>query len=209
MSQSNLPLVRIAIPADRGEIIAMVKAHHAENGIVFKLEEDRVNETLNKHFNRTGGIVGVIGTTGSLQAACCLIFSDLWYSGSWHICELFNYVKPQYRSSNNADALMEFSKQCSLKIGLPLIAGVITSKQTAAKTRLYRRRYGSAAGAFFVFNMPEAREMMPDRDFMMVFEPEEDRRKRVRAERKLARSNSGVSLLPALHTANATGLVMQ
>jgi GNAT superfamily N-acetyltransferase len=204
----GLPLVRKAEPADRGEIVAMVKDHHAENEIVFALDEDQVNNALNKHYNRTGGIVGVIGTTGSLEACCALVFSDLWYSKAWHICELFNYVKPEYRNSNNADALMEFAKQCSLTIGLPLIAGVITSKQTAAKTRLYRRRYGSAAGAFFLFNAPHT-EPMPDRDFMMVFEPEEDRQRRRREERKRARKENGLALMPALQTTNATGLVMQ
>ena len=208
MTTDNLPVVRVAVPADRNEIVAMVKDHHAENKIVFPLDEDQVHNALNKHYNRTGGIVGVIGPTGSLEACCSLVFSDLWYSKSWHICELFNYVKPEYRNSNNADALMEFAKQCSLKIGLPLIAGVITRKQTAAKTRLYRRRYGSAAGAFFMYNAPQT-DLMPDRDFMMVFEPEADRRKRLREESKRARKENGVMLAPALQTTNATGLVMQ
>ena len=170
MTHSNLPIVRPAVPEDRPEIWQMCRELHAENGI-FGFDEDCVNAMLDKHYQRTGGIIGVIGSTGRLEASCCLVFADIWHSKSdTHIEEIWNYVKPAYRKSHNVDALMEFSKAASLKIGVPLMAGVITNKHTAAKVRLYQRHYGTPAGAFFVYNAQWQNEHEPSvEDFNSLF----------------------------------------
>jgi hypothetical protein len=173
--------VRPAEQSDRPEILAMCHELHSDNGI-FTFDESRVNQVLDKHYDRSGGIIGVIGSTGALEACCALIFSDLWYTTEWHIAELFNYVKPEYRKSHNADALMEFGKECSRRIGLPLIGGVITNRQTVQKVRLYRRRFGAPAGAFFVLNAIWKNETISNKDFSQLFEERADKRKRERRE---------------------------
>jgi hypothetical protein len=71
---------------------------------------------------------------------------------------MWNYVAPDYRRSRNADALIHFGFDLSMRLSaaygfrVPFIAGLLTNKQTAAKVRLYRRMFGNPAGAFFVFN---------------------------------------------------------
>jgi hypothetical protein len=94
----------------------------------------------------------VIGPPGRLEASTCLLISETYYSCAWHLSELWNFVKPEFRKSRNAEALIEFGKKCSNEIGIPLITGIITNSKLAQKVRLYRKRLGYPAGAFFIYN---------------------------------------------------------
>ena len=157
----ELPNVRIAEPTDRDEILAMCRRLHSENGL-FSLNEKKLDNCLSKSFNRAGGIVGVIGDVGHIEASICMELSDFYYTDDWHLAELWNYVEPEYRKSRNAEALIEFGKSCSEKMGIPFITGIITNKHMAGKVRLYRRLLGYPAGAFFVHNSKWKSEPMED-----------------------------------------------
>lgn len=176
----NLPTVRRAEPGEEDEILAMCQSLHDENGL-FSFSRDKVLDCLRSCYERRGGIVGVIGESGALQASIGIQISDTYYSNDWHLAELWTYVMPQHRRSHNADALIEFGKKCAIEIGVPLITGIITNKQLAEKTRLYRRRLGTPSGVFFVFNARWANETAPSMEaFYPAFESRSDKRQRLK-----------------------------
>jgi hypothetical protein len=159
--QQELPAVRIARPADEEAVMESCRRLHRENGL-FSFNDDKVRSCLHRCFNAEGTIVGVIGEPGNLQASTCMAISDYYYSNDWHLAELWNYVEKEHRRSRNAEALIEFGKECSEKMGVPFLTGIITNKQMAGKVRLYRRLLGYPAGAFFIHNASWKSEPMED-----------------------------------------------
>jgi len=96
--------------------------------------------------------MGLIGAPGALEGMIYLLISQLWYTDSLHLEEIFNFVRPEYRKgTTNARALISFAKKCADEAPLPLVIGVISSQQTEAKIRLYRKFLGLPMGAFFVY----------------------------------------------------------
>lgn len=146
--------VRLATPADREGIMALCRMLHAENGL-FPMEEDLVEETIQRAFDRKGGIIGVIGAPGQLEGIIYMLVSNFWYSRKPHLEELFNFVHPDHRKSEHAKALIEFAKKCASD-DVRLVIGVISNERTEAKVRLYERRLGKPTGAFFVYPPPAA-----------------------------------------------------
>jgi hypothetical protein len=106
---------------------------------------------LRKAFNREGGILGAIGSPGSIEALIYILVSSFWYSNESHLEELFTYVAPQYRKSRNAVELMHFAKWCVDQSGLPLVIGILSNERTAGKVRLYQRQFDKPAGNFFFY----------------------------------------------------------
>ncbi len=143
--------VRFAERCDLDQILFLCRELHEENGL-FEMSDDRVRDVIMTHFDRTGGIIGVIGEPGALEGAIVMRMSTMWYSDKTVLEELFSYVLPEFRRSNNAKELIDFAKSCAVSIGVPLLIGIISNTRTAAKVELYRRRLGSPAGAFFVSN---------------------------------------------------------
>jgi GNAT superfamily N-acetyltransferase len=152
--------VRRATPQDEDEMMVLCRMLHTENGL-FEMDEDRVRGILRrgmlhsgdkKHDDENvGGIVGVIGGSGKIEAIISIIISQMWYSSAWVLEELFSYVHPDYRKTSNAKHLISFAKKCSDEIGIPLLIGVISNDRTEAKVRLYRRQLAEPAGAFFLY----------------------------------------------------------
>ena len=181
---TGLPVVRIATPDDEPAIMALVRELHCENGL-FTLNEAKVREYLHRCFRREKVIVGVIGAPGQIEASTCILISDMYYTDDWHLAELWNHVGEPYRRSHNAEALIEFGKQCSDRIGIPLITGIITNKRVAGKVRLYRKVLGYPAGAFFVHNGKWAATVEPTaEDFWRPFENRTETRQRMRREQR-------------------------
>ena len=183
----DLPVVRLATPADEEEIMEMCRRLHAENGL-FDLAEDKVRDCLKRYYDRAGAIVGVIGKHGHIEASTCLLFSEMYYTKKWHLAELWNFVDKNFRNSRNAEALIEFGKKSAVKIGVPFITGIITNDRTAAKVRLYRRMLGYPAGAFFVFNAEWKNQAEPTmEDFWAKTDPTKPFK--TRADRRHERKN--------------------
>lgn len=154
------PMVRLATKAEEDELMEMCREIHAENGLV-SMDETKVREMLNKAFNKEGGIVGVIGEPGNLEAVIMIIMTSQWSSSDTHLEELFAYVRRPFRTKfkgakttkmPHAEALVRFAKKCSDEIGVPLIIGIVTNNRMAGKVRLYRSILGYPAGAYFVVN---------------------------------------------------------
>lgn len=147
---TDLP-VRFADPCDMPQLMELCRALHEENGW-FEMSEQKVHDMLMHHYERTGGVIGVIGPPDELQGAIVMQMSTMWYSEQWHLEELFSFVPPQFRRSENAKKLIDFAKKCAVDIGVPLLIGIISNERTEAKVGLYRRKLGKPVGAFFVAN---------------------------------------------------------
>lgn len=147
--------VRHAQREDAGSIIACLRLMHEENGL-FSLAEDRVREIIEQALNPppeliTPPIIGVIGKVGDIEATVCLMLTRLYYTNEWHLGDLWNFIRPDCRKKNHIDGLLNFAKQCSDKIGIPLMSAVVANKRTEAKIRIFSRHYGKPSGAFFIY----------------------------------------------------------
>ncbi len=147
--------VRKADAGDEDELVAMCHELHRENGI-FTMSDDRVRAMLRHAFDRKGGIIGVIGERGKLQGSIYLLVTQIWYTDDYHIEELWNFVRPDYRKSDNAKEFIAFAKRCSDEIGIPSIIGILSNDRTQAKIRLYERSLGRPAGAYFLYHPKKA-----------------------------------------------------
>lgn len=145
--------VRKAVPDDEPEIFDMCCELHRENAM-FSMDEDKVRGMLRRAFDGSGAIIGAIGPTNKIEGCIFLIISSLWYSSDWCLEELWSFVLPQHRKSNNAKDLVNFAKQCSTELSIPLVIGVVSNIRTQAKIGLYRRQLSDPVGAYFAFNMP-------------------------------------------------------
>jgi hypothetical protein len=156
----TMPVVRLALKEEEADIMEMCREIHEENGLV-SMDEGKVREMLYRAFNREGGIIGVIGLPGKLEAIIMIVMTSFWSSKDHHLEELFSYVRRPFRTKFNgpdtikkphAEALVRFAKKCSDDIGIPLVIGIITNKRMSGKVRLYRSILGYPAGAYFVIN---------------------------------------------------------
>ena len=143
--------VRRADALDEPELMDMCRELHRENGL-FEMSVPKVQHYLDMAFQRKGAVIGVIGDRNRLEGSIYLSISDYWYSDEWHLAELWSYVRPQYRRSNNAKALIAFAKRCADEMKIPVIIGIVSNDRTQPKIALYQRQLGTAAGAFFLYN---------------------------------------------------------
>ena len=151
-----LPPVRVGTRADEVDLLALCHELHADNGL-FEMDDDAVKETLDLAFDRKGAVIGVIDGDAEIAGAILICLTRMWYVSSdslGHLEELFSFVRPKYRKSKNAEALIEFAKQCT-STGLPVVIGIVTNKRLEAKVRLYRQRLGLPIGAFFAYGIEQ------------------------------------------------------
>lgn len=146
--------VRKAIPADLPELMEMCRALHSENAM-FAMDEDKVSDMLKRAFDGRGAIIGVLGEKGNIQGNIYLSIAQFWYTQEWSLEELYSFVLPEHRKSDNAKELISFAKRCSLELGIPLVIGVVSNIRTRAKVGLYTRQLSEPVGAYFAFNMPK------------------------------------------------------
>ena len=144
-----LPQIRVAVIEDLPDLLELCRDLFFENGIS-KVDWEIGGEGLKRAINGEGAVIGVIGPVGAIEAATHLQISNFWYSSEPHLEELFSYVRPKYRRSENAKALIDFGKRCAEGLGVPLLIGILSNHRTEEKIRLYRRRLGAPSGAFFL-----------------------------------------------------------
>ena len=145
--------VRRPVPEDRPEILAMCREMHAEHGM-FSMSDERINNLLDRAFHHQGGVIGVIGPRGGrLEASVYMLISSMWYSDDFHLEELWNFVRPDYRKVNNGGnvrELLSFAKRCGDELHIPVLIGIMSNVRTKAKVDLYTRLLGEPMGAFFL-----------------------------------------------------------
>lgn len=155
--------VRKAVLADKPELMDLCRALHSENAM-FKMNEGKVSDMLDRAFDGRGSIIGALGPTGGIHGAIQVVVSSFWYSDEWVLEELYSFVFPQYRKSENAKELIAFAKRCATELGIPLVIGVVSNIRTRAKVGLYSRQLSEPVGAYFAYNMPrrDENEVSPD-----------------------------------------------
>lgn len=154
MKKSNvqpLPKIRVATMADLEDLLRLGHELHAENGLM-PLDEELIRKGALDAIEGKESVVAVIGKPGRLEAAIHLSFNQFWYTSQVHLTELWAYVRPEFRKSRNAQALVEFAKNMAVRFNVPLLIGVLSNSQTEQKIRLYRRKLGAPAGAYFLYN---------------------------------------------------------
>lgn len=146
---NNLPHVRLVNSADVPELLELSLLIHGESGLM-PYSADKVENLIRRAVAQDRLIMGVIGPNKGIEAITCLTFGQFYYTDDSHLEEVFTFVRPEFRKSDNMKALIEFAKEAANRIGVPFLTGVISTERTAAKIRLYERRLGKQAGAYFM-----------------------------------------------------------
>jgi hypothetical protein len=152
--------VRIATPEDEEAVLELLRVDHRENAIrVAPFDDERCLEYIRVGTRRRGGITAVIDGKGG-PIACTVLVPVQWaFSKSYYMQEVFNFVHPDHRTSDNADRLIDFAKwavdEWSRHFGYQvyLLESVLSTKRTKPKQRLYRRRVNEM-GALFLYPHP-------------------------------------------------------
>lgn len=146
--------VRVGDVSDLDNMMELALQACDENGFVnpspVKLLEQIYPALMQDH-----GLVGIIGNKGEkIEGAVLLRVSKMWYSDQDVLEEKAIFIHPEYRSAKGGRArrLVDFSKEVSDYLKIPLIIGVLSNHRTEAKVRLYERQFGKASGAFFLYN---------------------------------------------------------
>jgi len=142
--------VRLATIDDADNIMDLLALMHEENGL-FEMDYVAVRDMVTNVLSGKNGIIGVIDGEDELEAAVCLVIDKLWYSKTFCLNDVFNFVAPKYRRSTRAKALISFAKSYSDQVGIPLLMGIVSNVRTEAKIKLLERQMRKA-GAFFIYN---------------------------------------------------------
>jgi GNAT superfamily N-acetyltransferase len=146
-----IPRVRLGVEADIPQLLELGRMLHEENGMM-PLSEEAILEAAWCAVRKNHAMVGVLGPVGAIEGMIYLTMGKFWYTDKYHLEELYAYVRPECRRSDNAKALVEFAKTSALRLKVPLLIGVISNDRTQAKIRMYKRQLGEPAGAWFLFN---------------------------------------------------------
>jgi hypothetical protein len=147
----SMPRVRVAGVDDYDEIMAMCCEAHTENGL-HDFAADKIAFAIAAALNGDGAFIGVVGPVGALEGMIYLGVRMLWYTSKPHLEEQVSYVRPAFRKTRNAVALIDYAKNCALQLNLPLLIGVLSTKRTEGKIGLYKRKLGKPSGAYFFYN---------------------------------------------------------
>ena len=145
--------VRVGTLEDLDPMMELAMAATDENAFV-RPDAAKLLASIYPALSRDHGIVGIIGEPRQrIEGAVVLNIGEIWYSTVPVLEEKAIYVHPEFRAAKGGRAarLVEFSKQVSEEIGIPLAIGVLSNSRTAAKIRLYERMLGQPAGVYFLY----------------------------------------------------------
>jgi hypothetical protein len=143
------PPVRTAHRNDLDEIVSVCRELHGENGAFQSVDElaiPVIEATL-----AGDGVIGIIGDPGHIEGTICFRVSSLWYSSSPMLEEMWAYIRPGFRSSNNAKNLICFAMRQASRLGIPLHIGVASKIELEQKVRLYQRLLGKPSAQHFLY----------------------------------------------------------
>jgi GNAT superfamily N-acetyltransferase len=144
----NTAFVRAAVADDWPQLVEMCQELEKDNAMD-EVDWGLVEETLLRCLNKNGGMIGVIGPVGEVEAAVCLTFATYWYSNKVFLEEKFLYVRPAYRRTANAQALLQFARNAAKRLKVKLLIGAVSSERTKGKLEFYRRKLGEPIGGYF------------------------------------------------------------
>jgi GNAT superfamily N-acetyltransferase len=156
--QEVLPKVRLATKDDFEDILAIGMSVLEEHALM-KPSEMKVRDWVARAISGIDGVIGVIGDVGHIEGIIHLVVTSFWYTDDAHIEDFYLYVPTEFRKSKNAKALFNFAKNSAIRLGCPLLVGVLSTQDTEQKIRLYERELGKSVGAFFFFNSKAGAEL--------------------------------------------------
>ena len=124
-----------------------------ENG-VGNADVQKILSLVWRGVTRQSAVIGVIeGPAGQLEAITVLRIEEQGHSSDPILVEQTVYVHPGFRSMRGARAkkLVEWNKMVSVRMGLPLLIGILSNERTAGKIKLYERMLGKPSGAYWLF----------------------------------------------------------
>lgn len=142
---------RIIQRNEEANVMQLCRQLHDENGM-FKMDDEKVRQMLNRAFDKQGGILAGIGPIGKLEGLLYILLSSFWYTNDHHFEELFLYVTPEHRKSRNAVELLKFAKWCTDQTDYPLFIGILSDASTERKELFYERQLPEdVKGKFFMY----------------------------------------------------------
>jgi GNAT superfamily N-acetyltransferase len=141
--------MRTASLDDLDEVIAVCRELHRENG-AFDSEDDLAIPVIARTL-AGNGVIGMIGKSGAAEATISFHAANMWYSREPLLEEHWAYVRPEFRRSNNAKNLLCFAKRQASRLNIPLRIGIVSSKETEQKIKLYQRLLGEPSAAHFLY----------------------------------------------------------
>ena len=151
---STIARVRPATMQDEDAIIHLCRELHQENA-AFSWDEDKVRSGIQEAIRPHPNIPRVIGVIGQpkapLEGAIYVAAVQDWYTSEWALMEQFNFVSKPYRASRNACDLIDWAMMCADAMKMKLLIGIVSNDRTEAKVRLYSRKLGPPAGAYFLY----------------------------------------------------------
>lgn len=150
----NEIVVRTGTPDDVHSMMDLALEACDENGLSRPNPSKMLAEvwaSLNLHH----GIVGIIGDQDKpFEAAILMRVESLWYTDELSLVERAIFVAPAFRQAKGgrASKLCDFAIEAAHTLGLPLVIGILSNQRTEAKVKLYERKFGSPAGAYWIVN---------------------------------------------------------
>src|SRR5262245_3424181 len=125
MATDKNVIVHGATLADKPELWRLFRLAHSEAGM-YPLDEDAVNEFIDgalRPKDKQGIIAVVRGEDKEIRAYMLLLLTRIWYSNKFHLEEVSNFVAPEHRKSNYADALIRYAQHAARQLAVPLVIG--------------------------------------------------------------------------------------
>jgi GNAT superfamily N-acetyltransferase len=146
--------IRLATPDDMPEVMRLAVMACEDNGFL-DFNPALLAAEIWPALNVDNGLFAIVGPVGSnaIEGFVLLRIGKMFYSERPVIEEKCLWVHPDHRSARGGRArkLLEFTKTTADRLGLPLIIGIMSTKRSAGKVRLYERMFGQPAGAFFLY----------------------------------------------------------
>jgi hypothetical protein len=154
--------ITLATPNDEEQILSLAMNAWAENGLT-DIEIEKVRAMIRPALYLWQGLCGVFKQpNGRIEGGVLLRMTQMWYSDSWLLEEKIIFVDPEFRNvkGGRAGMLCDFSKKVADDLGIPLLIGVLSNTRTKSKTKLYERKFGEPAGAFFLYGAKTGHSVM-------------------------------------------------
>lgn len=146
-------LVRSPTPNDRDGLMALLALRHDEFGLG-TFDPRRAERTLQLAIDGTAPvIVGVIGGEGTPEATIGLALAQWWDTSDQHLEAMWDYVHPDWRTTDHPRKLDQFAQIVADRFGVPLIMGGPIRAGHEGKVRSYCKRF-QPIGAFFLYGGP-------------------------------------------------------
>lgn len=146
-----LPPVTCAVPTDEDAILSLLRMKHTEDGFG-RFNEEKTRMVLRQGLERDRAIVGVVRGAKRIEGTTGLYVTSTFDSLDEFISDLWVFVHPDHRRTDNAKALLDFCKTASDLLGKPLVMARFANEATSQLVNLYSRRIGKPAGSVFRYD---------------------------------------------------------